>query len=67
MIVESVDEFRIIRNVLIFTRGLQREKNWIKVKKILLMGSEHAGRDCAIAKCEEIGVDPFNSEWEIVI
>ena len=63
----SVEEFKIIRNVLIFTRGLQHEKNWIKVKKILLMGSDRAGRNSAIIKCEQLGVDPESTEWEKVI
>ena len=62
----SVDEFRIVQNVVNYTKGLKNTENWCKVQRILLAGSKHSGRTRSIEKAFELGVDPYSVVWEKV-
>lgn len=64
--IESVDEFNIVKNVIESTIGLKYKPNWVKVQMILLWGTDHSGSTSSCAKCRELGVDPDNKEWERV-
>ena len=62
--ITSADEYQIVKNVLASTRGLNNEINWAKVSQILLWGTDHCGSTSSIAKCRELGVDPYGKAWK---
>ena len=62
--IQSADEFQIVKNVLHHTKGLKSTMNWCKVQKILLCGTSHSGRTSSCTKARELGVDPYGYKWE---
>lgn len=62
--IESANEFQIVKNVINATNGLKRAINWHKVQSILLNGTSHSGRTSSVEKAIELGVDPYSVKWE---
>ena len=62
--IESANEFQIVKNVINVSRGLRRTMNWYKVQQVLLNGTTHAGKTSSINKAIELGVDPYSLKWE---
>lgn len=60
----SADDFKIVQNVIQYTTGLRTKPNYLKVQKILLQGTTHAGMTSSIQKCRQLGVDPYGTKWE---
>jgi len=54
-------ELRILRNFIKKMPKVYRERNhnWCVVRDILLTGTNHSGMTSSIAKCVEIGIDPY--------
>lgn len=63
-IIDSVDEFTIVKNVIETTSGIKTAANWVKVQYILLRGSSHEGRVSCVEKCKQLGVNPHSDNWE---
>lgn len=62
--IESANEFQIVKNVINTTKGLKRTMNWVKVQQILLNGTTHSGRTSSVEKAIELGVNPYSMKWQ---
>lgn len=62
--IESVDEYQIVKNVINHTIGLRNSSNWKKVQVILLNGTGHSGMTSSCVKAMDLGVDPYGYKWE---
>lgn len=58
------DELRILNNFIKNMPKVYRKRNvnWIVVQDILLNGTYTAGSTSCIAKCRELGIDPWGYE-----
>ncbi len=61
-------ELNILRN---FTWKMpktyrNRNQNWVVVRDILMSGTSTAGMTSCIAKCRDLGIDPYGYKLEVV-
>jgi hypothetical protein len=62
-----MNEMNIIKNFLRMMPKVYRERsdNWVVVRDILLSGTITAGMTSCIAKCRELGIDPYGYTLEL--
>lgn len=65
----DVDEIRLLKNYLSNMPKVYsaRNQNWVVVRDLLMQGTSTAGMTSCIAKCRELGIDPYGHNLKGVV
>lgn len=56
------DELRIVKNFISHMSKAYRQRytNWVVIQHILMAGTSTEGATSCVAKCRELGIDPYS-------
>ena len=63
---DKEEYLRVLRNCLALLPKTyaKQNSNWIIVQDLVMQGTSRAGRTSSIAKCYELGIDPYRKNLE---